>query len=184
MQANPPIANAPPPASMPRYPAPVLRAGASRHVVVVAGPPDAAMREFLASLSGVAAERQTVLAFAAATQDDVQVVRLALEQALAQAEAGAQLYLLGPEALIWSLFNLARSMGLQPEEISLLRAESAARPVYCVHCAGLQQAGPGPETDCPHCGVRLLVREHFSQRLGAYMGVCANAQQPYAKEAA
>ena len=184
MQVSPPIANAPPPASMPRYPAPVLRAGASRHVVVVAGPPDAAMREFLGTLCGVAADRQTLLEFPAATQDDAQVLMLALQQSLAQSEAGAQLYLLGPEALIWSLFNLARSMGLQPEEISLLRAQSAQRPVYCVHCARLHQAGPGTQADCPHCGVRLFVREHFSQRLGAYMGVCANAQQPYAKEAA
>jgi len=184
MQVSSPIADAPPPASMPRYPAPVLRAGASRHVVVVLGPPDAAMREFLDALRGVAADRQTLLAFPAATQDDAQAVMLALQQSLAQAQAGAQLYLLGPEALIWRLCNLARSMGLQPEEISLLRAQSAERPVYCVHCASLQQAGPGLETNCAHCGVRLFVREHFSQRLGAYMGVCANAQQPYAKDAA
>lgn len=184
MQASLPIANAPPPASMPRYPAPVLRAGASHHVVVVAGPPDAAMREFLDTLRGVAADQQTLMEFAAATQDAAPALTLALQQSLAQAEAGAQLYLLGPEALIWSLCNLARSMGLQPEEISLLRAQSAERPVYCVHCAGLHPAGPGLETDCPHCGVRLFVREHFSQRLGAYMGACANAQQPYAKDAA
>jgi hypothetical protein len=30
------------------------------------------------------------------------------------------------------------------------------------------------------CAVGLEVRQHFSQRLGAYLGVCTNADQPYA----
>lgn len=184
MQVSPPIADAPPLASMPSYPAPRLREGASRHIVVVAAAPDATMRELLDALRRVAPAQQSVLQLPVATSDDVQALMLALQLALEQAEAGAQLYLYGAEALIWSLFNLARSLGLQPEQISLLRAPSLERSVYCVHCASVQQAGPEPETECPHCGVRLFVREHFSQRLGAYMGVCANANQPYAKEAA
>jgi hypothetical protein len=49
-----------------------------------------------------------------------------------------------------------------------------------VHC-GLSQPGTTHDSlHCSGCRVLLEVREHFSRRLGAYIGVCANPDQPYA----
>jgi hypothetical protein len=49
-----------------------------------------------------------------------------------------------------------------------------------VHC-GLSQPGTTHDSlQCSGCRVLLEVREHFSRRLGAYIGVCANPDQPYA----
>ncbi len=31
---------------------------------------------------------------------------------------------------------------------------------------------------CSHCGLNLLVRDHFSYRLGAFQGVCIDAEVP------
>jgi hypothetical protein len=43
----------------------------------------------------------------------------------------------------------------------------------------MQDIGSETECSCRHCGVKLFVREHFSQRLGAYMGVCLDPDRPY-----
>ncbi|MOA57558.1 hypothetical protein D3C78_1817610 [compost metagenome] len=56
---------------------------------------------------------------------------------------------------------------------------AGSRRVFCVHCANCQPAGAAAHLTCAHCGVVLEVRRHFSQRLGAYLGVCADADQPY-----
>jgi DNA-directed RNA polymerase subunit RPC12/RpoP len=53
--------------------------------------------------------------------------------------------------------------------------------VYCVHCAQAHDYGADDEVTCMHCGVRLAVRGHFSERLGAWLGVCADADHPYAE---
>lgn len=102
---------------------------------------------------------------------------------LSTAPAGSRLYVCGDETFAWSIYRLARTSGLLAEEIELIKAGSQ-RELYCVHCATVQSIGPEQETICRHCGVHLLVREHFSRRLGAYMGVCLNPDQPYAEDRA
>lgn len=103
----------------------------------------------------------------------------ALSDRLGRASIGLQLYLCGDEAFLWPLHALARDAGLQAEEIHLLRHGEARRAVYCAHCASVQLAGAADHHACQGCGVRLEVRQHFSRRLGAYLGVCADADHPY-----
>ena len=31
---------------------------------------------------------------------------------------------------------------------------------------------------CSHCGLSLLVRDHYSRRIGAFQGVCIDAEEP------
>jgi predicted RNA-binding Zn-ribbon protein involved in translation (DUF1610 family) len=31
---------------------------------------------------------------------------------------------------------------------------------------------------CSHCGLSLFVRDHYSRRLGAFQGVCVDAEEP------
>lgn len=109
---------------------------------------------------------------------DVQALHRAVLARLELARCGLRLELRGDEAFIWPLQALARAAGLDAEEIVLSHVPGQ-RQVFCVHCARCQPASAATAMTCAHCGVQLEVRRHFSQRLGAYLGVCADADQPY-----
>lgn len=126
--------------------------------------------------TGLPAEQQLTLADFANTA----ALQLALTARLDLARCGLRLELRGDESFIWPLQALARNAGLQDEEILLSRVPGS-RQVFCVHCARCQPASAAEVLTCAHCGVRLEVRRHFSQRLGAYLGVCADADHPYAE---
>jgi hypothetical protein len=102
-----------------------------------------------------------------------------LHQVLGSATVGSHLYIMGDEAFIWRIHGEARSAGLEDDEIDIARTLAGPRLVYCVHCGLTQGAGPEPLLVCIGCAVGLEVREHFSRRLGAYLGVCTNPDQPY-----
>ncbi len=103
-----------------------------------------------------------------------------MREALASATVGCRLYLLGDEAFIWRIHGEARAAGLEDHEISLTCATPGLRQVYCAHCGLTQAAGPQARMSCIGCHVGLEVRTHFSRRLGAYLGVCLDPDQPYA----
>lgn len=126
--------------------------------------------------SHLADDRQLVLTDFA----DSAALGLALAERLAQLRCGLRLELRGDEAFIWPLHAVARQAGLQDDEM-LLSHVQGSRQVFCVHCARCQPASPEDSLVCAHCGVHLEVRRHFSQRLGAYLGVCADADQPFAE---
>lgn len=99
---------------------------------------------------------------------------------LSAAPVGTRLYVCGDEGFLWRVYRLARHSGLLSEEIELFRS-GRSRELYCVHCTHQQSIGEEVEATCQGCGVRLMVREHFSQRLGAYMGVCLDPDHPRAE---
>ena len=102
----------------------------------------------------------------------------ALNTLLQACHPGTHLCICGDETFIWNCRNQARAAGLLDTEMSLIKA-AEGRQAYCVHCSQLQPISHDDEVTCQHCGVHLTIREHFSKRLGAYMGVCLNADQPY-----
>ncbi|MEO9333663.1 dimethylamine monooxygenase subunit DmmA family protein [Ectopseudomonas guguanensis] len=106
---------------------------------------------------------------------------LRLQMLLEQAQAGTRLYVCGDESFVWHVHRLARQAGLLGDEIELFR-QGARRRLYCVHCGHFQDIGGEGECTCASCRVRLFVRAHFSQRLGAYMGVCLDPDRPYAQQ--
>jgi DNA-directed RNA polymerase subunit RPC12/RpoP len=112
--------------------------------------------------------------------DHSEALCLRLQVLLSQAPAGTRLYAVGDESFLWQAQRTARQAGLLVDEIELFK-QGTRRRLYCVHCSGFQDVADEGECTCSHCGLRLLVREHFSQRLGAYMGVCLNPDQPYAE---
>lgn len=112
----------------------------------------------------------------------IEALYLRLQILLEQAQAGTRLQVVGDEVFLWHVYRLARHAGLLGDEIELFK-QGARRRLYCVHCSNLQDIGEVGECTCVQCGVRLLVREHFSRRLGAYMGVCLDPDQPIAREA-
>ena len=106
-------------------------------------------------------------------------------QRLNQASAGWHAVVCGDEHFIWMADAVLRQAGLFKDEITRV-CMAGKRQVYCVQCFHIQNSAAEDYCQCEQCGVNLLIRTHFSERLGAYMGVCANAEslgRPDVKEA-
>jgi len=97
---------------------------------------------------------------------------------LAQATVGLRLYALGSEAFIWDAYNVAITAGLDKSEIFVHHAGPLVRRVYCTHCRTMIEDVAVDIIPCPACGAHLFVRDHFSRRLAAFMGVIVDAEVP------
>ena len=91
---------------------------------------------------------------------------------------GDRLYVLGTEPFLWSVATAAAIVGFGPEQIRLCHAGSLQRRVWCTHCHGFTEPVTTNVVPCAGCGRHLLVRDHFSRRLGAFMGVMVDAEAP------
>lgn len=99
-------------------------------------------------------------------------------KALADAHMGTQLYLAGTEGLIGQATAEALAAGFPPDAIHTEHRGSIARRMQCVHCKGMTENVTTDPFTCAHCGLTLFVRDHFSRRLGAFQGVCVDAETP------
>ncbi|MFT3689562.1 dimethylamine monooxygenase subunit DmmA family protein [Paenirhodobacter sp.] len=99
-------------------------------------------------------------------------------KALLDAHMGTQLYLAGTEGLIGQATAEALAAGLPAEAIQTEHRGSIARRMQCVHCKGITENVTTDPFTCAHCGLTLFVRDHFSRRLGAFQGVCVDAETP------
>lgn len=111
---------------------------------------------------------------------------------------GTRLYVAGPESFIGLAMKIALEFNLNKDEIRAEEMGTLARRVYCIHCrtttenvrtnivrcgtggtGGTGGNGGGGDAGGGHgCGRWLLVRDHYSRRLAAYMGVMADAEAP------
>ncbi len=108
----------------------------------------------------------------------LECLAIRLRSLLSSAAVGTRLYVCGDESFLWQVHRIACAGGLQSNEITMIRS-GQRRDLYCVHCSTHQKIGHQEQVRCSGCGVQLLVREHFSRRLGAYMGVCSDPEQPW-----
>lgn len=99
-----------------------------------------------------------------------------LRQTLATARMGLRVYLSGTEGLIGQAMQLALEAGIDHSSIQTEHRGSLARRVQCVHCKGITENVTTQPVTCSHCGLLLLVRDHYSRRLAAFQGVCINAE--------
>ncbi len=60
--------------------------------------------------------------------------------------------------------------------ICVERCGPITRRVQCIHCKGMTEDVAEEIVSCMYCGLKLLVRDHFSRRLGAFMGVRVDAE--------
>lgn len=153
--------------SLAQYRQPLPREGVTRHIVVMQSA--AACAPFVGEL-----QQPQLL-----NGEHADFARR-LDTVLNSASVGSHLYIMGDEAFIWRIHGQARSAGLEDDEIDITHSLPGPRRVYCVHCGLTQAAGPESVVTCVGCAVGLDVREHFSPRLGAYLGVCTNPDAPYA----
>jgi predicted RNA-binding Zn-ribbon protein involved in translation (DUF1610 family) len=101
-----------------------------------------------------------------------------LKHRLVRETVGLRLYALGAESFLWDVHNLGLSTGLTAHEIFLTHSGNFARRVYCTHCKTMIETVTHNIHPCPGCGASLFVRDHFSRRLAAFMGVKIDAEIP------
>jgi hypothetical protein len=99
-----------------------------------------------------------------------------LKQTLANAHMGLRVYLAGTEGLIGQAMQVALEAGIDHTSIQTEHRGSLARRMQCVHCKGITENVTTQPAVCSHCGLLLLVRDHYSRRLAAFQGVCINAE--------
>ncbi|MFT3731356.1 MAG: dimethylamine monooxygenase subunit DmmA family protein [Hyphomicrobium sp.] len=101
-----------------------------------------------------------------------------LHDTLQSAPMGLRLYAAGTEPLIGSVVQAAANYGIDHLSIRTEHRGSLQRRVQCVHCKGfIENVTTNPVT-CTHCGLTLMVRDHYSRRLAAFQGVCIDAEVP------
>jgi NAD(P)H-flavin reductase len=91
---------------------------------------------------------------------------------------GTRLYVAGPESFIGLTMKIALEFNLNKDEIRAEECGTLARRVYCVHCRATTENVRTNIVRCIGCERWLLVRDHYSRRLAAYMGVMADAEVP------
>ena len=97
---------------------------------------------------------------------------------LSRASIGLRLYAVGSESFIWDCHNIGSAAGLSAAEIFLVQSGPPSRRVYCCHCKTMIDGVRETIAVCPGCGSSLEVRDHFSRRLAAFMGVKVDAEIP------
>jgi dimethylamine monooxygenase subunit C len=110
--------------------------------------------------------------------DDEGALLAALEPALRDAKIGLRIYALGSEPFIWSVRQLGERFALAREAVKLAHSGSLHRRVYCIHCRTLNEGVTSNVAECGGCKRSLFVRDHFSRRLAAFMGVQVDAEKP------
>jgi len=91
---------------------------------------------------------------------------------------GTRLYVAGPESFIGLAMKIALEFNLNKDEIRAEECGTLARRVYCIHCRATTETVRTNIVQCIACKRWLLVRDHYSRRLAAYMGVMVDAEAP------
>ncbi|AWI79367.1 hypothetical protein CEW87_08285 [Parazoarcus communis] len=175
--------------SRPRYRELVAEDTAGAHLLIVEGDTltPRQMAALAAAFAPVAERMQTWLVSAPATALAPGRVRKlqTVEEAAATLEhmdegfgIADRLYLQGTEPFMWMLAAAATRAGLSPTQIRMQHAGSLKRRVWCTHCHQTTENVTTNIATCAGCGRELLVRDHFSRRLGAFMGVMVDAEAP------
>jgi hypothetical protein len=103
---------------------------------------------------------------------------IALRRRLAQEKMGFRVHVIGTEPFLWEIAGAAEEAGLGREEYALFTVGSQARRLFCVHCRTITDGVTTNVAECSGCGAHLFVRDHFSRRLNAFMGVQVDAEVP------
>jgi dimethylamine monooxygenase subunit C len=101
-----------------------------------------------------------------------------LRVCLDNANMGLRIYIAGTEGFIGQVIQIALEFGVDFNSLRTEHRGSLARRVQCVHCKGTTDNVTATPYVCSHCGLSLLVRDHYSRRLGAFQGVNVDAEQP------
>lgn len=93
-------------------------------------------------------------------------------------KACTRIYIAGTSGAIGKIMISVANAGFDTYKTICDRRGSKARRIQCVHCKGITEDVTSQPATCSHCGLILFVRGHYSRRIGAYQGVCINAEDP------
>jgi predicted RNA-binding Zn-ribbon protein involved in translation (DUF1610 family) len=108
----------------------------------------------------------------------IETLLFRLKGSLSSATMGTRLYIAGREGFIGQCMQIALDLGMDFNSIPTEHRGSLARRVQCVHCKGTTEDVKVSPFECSHCGLSLLVRDHYSRRLAAFQGVNVDAEEP------
>lgn len=112
------------------------------------------------------------------TFPDTSALLTVFREVLSASVMGTRLYVAGPETFIGLVMRIAAEFNLNNDEIRAEECGSAARRVHCIHCRSAMENVKTNIVTCTGCGRSLIVRDHYSRRLAAYMGVMVDAEAP------
>ncbi len=110
--------------------------------------------------------------------DSEQEVLAKLDSVLKTMYMGTRFYIAGSEDFMWLVAKEANKFGIEDADIMKELTGTLARPIYCVHCKAITHGVTTNIGKCSGCDRMLFVRDHFSRRLGAYMGLMIDAEAP------
>lgn len=150
---------------------------------IKAAAPAALDRTRLWYVTDPAAAQSNAEAFRAAnvaelrTFDAIDPLLADLTAAMDQALMGTRLYVAGPESFMGLIMRIAHQFNLAGDEVRAEECGTMARRVHCIHCRATIE---GVRTNIVECSCKrwLVVRDHYSRRLAAYMGVMVDAEAP------
>ena len=101
-----------------------------------------------------------------------------LTRSLQRLRMGTQIYIAGSESFLGLATMITMQAGIDHQALQTEHQGSRARRMQCVHCKGITEGVTTQPAQCAHCGLLLLVRDHYSRRIGAFQGVNINAEDP------
>jgi hypothetical protein len=107
---------------------------------------------------------------------DVPTLLRAFAERMEQATMGTAIYIAGSESFLGEAAQRAANYGIAFASLRTELRGSMARRVQCVHCKSTAEQVVTTTVTCPHCQRRLMVRDHYSHRLNAFMGVSMDAE--------
>ncbi|AYG61732.1 dimethylamine monooxygenase subunit DmmA family protein [Rhizobium jaguaris] len=183
--------------SRPVYRGLIIQPKARKHIFALEGEGALALTEQQAALDETALARSEVLYVARGSRGKgrdeilrrfgadmffaaptIATLLFRLKGSLATAHMGTRLYIAGTEGFIGQAMMVALDYGMDHASVMTEHRGSLARRVQCVHCKGITEDVTHSPFTCSHCGLPLLVRDHYSRRLGAFQGVNIDAEEP------
>ncbi len=96
---------------------------------------------------------------------------------LTKQKVGTQAFIAGKWEFAEKVFAAAITAGFLEEEIQVYVHGSKERSTYCPSCYTLSAIQPeDEESQCPNCGVMLVISKHYSKVRNGYLGY------PYVKQ--
>lgn len=165
---------------------------AKQNIIVTNADGAAAVADMLRQCDAAFAQRSTVLLVGNASPDaeatlskttvwrfpTLQTAIVRLGVVLSTARMGTRIYAAGDEPLLGIVVKTAVEHGVEHNSVRTEHRGSTKRRVQCVHCKGITDDVTTNPVTCAHCGTALLVRDHFSRRIGAFQGVRIDAEAP------
>jgi predicted RNA-binding Zn-ribbon protein involved in translation (DUF1610 family) len=181
--------------SRPVYDGLIIDPQAKRHIFALEGEgavslleqaiaPEVLARSEILYTSGASCEKPHFPALMALGADQcwqapsIETLLFRLRGSLTNATMGTRLYVSGTEGFIGQAMGLGIDFGMDYRSIPSEHRGSLARRVQCVHCKGITENVTTSPFLCSHCGLSLLVRDHYSRRLAAFQGVNIDAEEP------